>query len=121
MTGAVVPEAVFTIDEYRGDVLGRIYADLAPHDPDGVLAEEWVNARGRHRPLRPHGDRDPRARRAGDARRWTWPSPACIVATLRALCAETWSDMRSLQAWRTEDLARYFDAAVAGAEKTGDP
>jgi glutamate---cysteine ligase / carboxylate-amine ligase len=46
VTAAVVPEPVFTRQEYERCVLERIYADLAPHDPEGVLHHEWVNARG---------------------------------------------------------------------------
>jgi gamma-glutamyl:cysteine ligase YbdK (ATP-grasp superfamily) len=46
VTGAVVPEPVSTRAAYERDLLGRIYADLAPLDPGGVLRHEWVNARG---------------------------------------------------------------------------
>jgi len=46
VAGAVVPEAVFTRRQYEEEVLGRIYGDLAEHDPEGVLRHEWVNARG---------------------------------------------------------------------------
>jgi gamma-glutamyl:cysteine ligase YbdK (ATP-grasp superfamily) len=46
VSGALVPEPVFTPSEYRRDILERIYADLAPLDPEGLLRDEWVNARG---------------------------------------------------------------------------
>ncbi|MDH5590845.1 MAG: glutamate-cysteine ligase family protein [Gemmatimonadota bacterium] len=46
VTGKVVPESVRSEEEYRENVLGRIYRDLAPHDPEGVLRHEWANARG---------------------------------------------------------------------------
>jgi hypothetical protein len=46
VSGSVVPEPAFSRAEYERDVLGRIYADLAPLDPEGVLRHEWVNARG---------------------------------------------------------------------------
>jgi glutamate---cysteine ligase / carboxylate-amine ligase len=46
VAGLVIPEAVFTREQYEREVLGRIYGDLAPHDPDGLLRYEWVNARG---------------------------------------------------------------------------
>jgi glutamate---cysteine ligase / carboxylate-amine ligase len=46
VAGLVIPEAVFTRDQYEREVLGRIYRDLEPHDPEGVLRYEWVNARG---------------------------------------------------------------------------
>ena len=31
---------------YERDILQRIYSDLEPLDPEGVLRHEWVNARG---------------------------------------------------------------------------
>ncbi len=46
VTGRVVPELVRSPSEYRSRVLGRIYRDLAPYDPEGMLRHEWVNARG---------------------------------------------------------------------------
>lgn len=46
ITGSVIPEAVRNQAEYRAKILEPIYADLAPHDPGGVLRHEWVNARG---------------------------------------------------------------------------
>jgi gamma-glutamyl:cysteine ligase YbdK (ATP-grasp superfamily) len=46
VTGAVIPEPIFSISEYRDGLLQRIYADLEPFDPDAVLRHEWVNARG---------------------------------------------------------------------------
>jgi glutamate---cysteine ligase / carboxylate-amine ligase len=46
VAGLVVPEAAFTRAQYERDILGRIYADLEPHDPEGVLRHEWANARG---------------------------------------------------------------------------
>jgi len=46
LTGHVIPEPVESIAEYHDRILQRIYADLAPHDPEGVLRFEWANARG---------------------------------------------------------------------------
>ncbi|HSC86831.1 MAG TPA: glutamate-cysteine ligase family protein [Polyangiaceae bacterium] len=46
VSGRVIPERVFDRKSYEDELLAGIYRDLAPHDPDGVLAEEWVNARG---------------------------------------------------------------------------
>ncbi len=46
MTGLVVPEPVFTRAAYERDILERLYDDLRPHDPDGVLRHEFANARG---------------------------------------------------------------------------
>lgn len=46
VSGRVVPERVRSQAEYRRNVLGRVYEDLRPSDPEGVLRHEWVNARG---------------------------------------------------------------------------
>jgi carboxylate-amine ligase len=46
ISGHVVPEPASSRHDYERDILGRIYADLAPYDPEGVLRHEWANARG---------------------------------------------------------------------------
>lgn len=46
VAGRVIPEPVFTRAEYERVILDRIYADLAPHDPEGLLRHEWANSRG---------------------------------------------------------------------------
>ena len=40
VTGAVVPEAVYSMAEYDRTILQRIYADLQPLDPAGILRHE---------------------------------------------------------------------------------
>ncbi len=46
LTGDIVPEAVFTEADYREVILERCYRDIAPHDPDGILQDEFLNSRG---------------------------------------------------------------------------
>lgn len=46
VSGCVVPERARSKREYELNVLQPIYRALAPHDPEGALAYEWVNARG---------------------------------------------------------------------------
>jgi gamma-glutamyl:cysteine ligase YbdK (ATP-grasp superfamily) len=46
VSGAVIPEPVFTRADYEQKLLQKIYDDLAPHDPEATLAHEWANARG---------------------------------------------------------------------------
>lgn len=46
VTGHVVPEPVHTETDYRRTILQPMYDDIAPFDPDGILQEEWLNARG---------------------------------------------------------------------------
>lgn len=46
MAGLVIPEPVYTRDGYERDIMGRLYAQLEPLDPEGVLRHEFANARG---------------------------------------------------------------------------
>lgn len=46
ITGRVIPDVVSSPTEYRRKILHKIYRDLAPHDPETLLQEEWANARG---------------------------------------------------------------------------
>ncbi|HVS19018.1 MAG TPA: glutamate-cysteine ligase family protein [Planctomycetota bacterium] len=46
VAGRVVPENASTRAQYEKEILGRIHADMAPHDPEGLLRHEWCNSRG---------------------------------------------------------------------------
>jgi gamma-glutamyl:cysteine ligase YbdK (ATP-grasp superfamily) len=115
VAGSVIPEPVFSQGEYEREILGRIYTDLAPHDPEGVLRHEWVNARGAIARF----DRGAVEIRVIDAQE----CPAADLAVVAAVSAV----VRSLAEGRlshrevgddppTESLAALFRAAV----KRGD-
>lgn len=46
IAGGVIPEDVFTPNEYRTKILEPMYRDMEGHDPEGVLRDEWLNSRG---------------------------------------------------------------------------
>lgn len=46
LAGRVIPEAVYSEAAYREQILERSYGDIAPHDPDGILRDEFLNSRG---------------------------------------------------------------------------
>lgn len=46
LTGSVIPEPVYTREDYRKKILNRLYADIAPHDTSGIMQDEWINSRG---------------------------------------------------------------------------
>jgi gamma-glutamyl:cysteine ligase YbdK (ATP-grasp superfamily) len=45
LNGDLVPDIVASRAEYERVVLQPLYRSIAPHDPDGVLQHEWLNAR----------------------------------------------------------------------------
>lgn len=46
ITGMVIPEPVRSRLEYDQNILQRIYSDIALHDPNGLLQDDWLNSRG---------------------------------------------------------------------------
>ncbi len=115
ITGQVVPEAIGSIGEYHDTLLAELYRDLEPHDPEHVLRHEWVNARGAIARF----DRMSIEIRVLDIQETPLVDVAyvaLVVEVLKLLCAEQWSDLEGLHAWRTEELARLFDLSARRAE-----
>ena len=46
MLGDIVPEPVRSEAAYRAEILAPMYREMAAFDPDGVMQDEWLNARG---------------------------------------------------------------------------
>ncbi|WP_141104242.1 carboxylate-amine ligase, partial [Noviherbaspirillum denitrificans] len=46
IAGMIVPETVASQDDYEERILAPMYRDIAPHDPEEALQEEWLNSRG---------------------------------------------------------------------------
>ncbi|MDX1376187.1 MAG: glutamate-cysteine ligase family protein [Burkholderiales bacterium] len=46
MLGEIVPEPVRSEAAYRAEILAPMYREIAPFDPEGVMQDEWLNARG---------------------------------------------------------------------------
>jgi hypothetical protein len=118
IAGAVVPEPIGSIGEYHERVLGPIYADLAPHDPDGVLRNEWVNARGAIARF----DRMAIEIRVLDVQETPAMDvayAALIVEVLKLLCSEQWLDRAGMNAWRTEELGTLLELASRQGEGAG--
>jgi len=116
ITGDVVPEPIGSIGEYQERLLARIYADLAPHDPEGVLRHEWVNARGAiarfERMAIEIRVLDVQECPAADV-----AYAAAIIGTLKSLCDGRWADIASLERWETKRLAGLLDRVVRDGER----
>jgi hypothetical protein len=117
ITGAVVPEPIGSSGEYHERLLDKIYDDHAPHDPEGVLRHEWVNARGAIARF----DRMAIEIRVLDSQETPAMDvafAALIVEVLKLLCAEQWSAIRALDAWPTADLGKLLTLTERQAERT---
>ena len=118
VTGFIIPEAVFNPAAYDVEILHRMYTDIAPYDPDGILQEEWLNARGAIARF----ERNTIEIRVLDIQECPSADLAivkAIAAVLRALTEERWSDAFEQEAWEVDPLyvilletMRSADAAV---------
>jgi gamma-glutamyl:cysteine ligase YbdK (ATP-grasp superfamily) len=116
VAGHVVPEAVFSRAQYEDEILGRLYADLAPHDPEGVLRYEWANARGAIARF-DRGTIEIRLIDSQECPAADLAVVAAVVGLVRSLAVGRLSgrDVRSDPS--TESLARLLDAAILGGER----
>ena len=111
ITGQVIPEPAFTIDTYRRAILERLYRDIAPHDPEGILQAEWLNSRGAIARF----DRNAIEIRLLDVQETPLADLAIItllVEVLRELVAETCVPWPEQQLWSENALAEIFLAVL---------
>jgi gamma-glutamyl:cysteine ligase YbdK (ATP-grasp superfamily) len=115
VTGDVVPEPVFSQAEYERDILDRMYRDIAPHDPAGVLREEFLNARGAIARFG-RGSIEIRVLDVQECPLADLAIAAAVVAALKALVEERWSSFEAQRAWPVAPLAALLERCVRDAE-----
>lgn len=116
VSGRTIPEPVYTRADYERVILDRIYADLAPHDAEGLLRHEWANARGAIARF----ERDAIEVRVMDVQECPAADTAVcatVAGVLQALVGERWADGPRQRAWDVESLHRIFTACVRDAEQ----
>lgn len=115
ITGRVIPEPVFTEREYEEKILGPMYADIAPHDRDQILHNEWLNARGAIARF----DRSAIEIRIIDVQECPSADMAvlhAITCVLRALVAEKWQPLARQKRADTDALNTILLATTHTAE-----
>jgi hypothetical protein len=118
VTGDVVPEPMGSVGEYLDRLLEPIYQDLEPHDPEGVLRNEWVNARGAIARF----DRMAIEIRVLDVQETPFMDVAyatLIAEVLKLMVAEEWLDAGGMNAWRTADLGKLLRLTERQGEGAG--
>lgn len=116
VTGAVIPEPVYSREAYERTILQPIYDDLAPYDPEGILQHEWANARGAIARF----ERNTIEIRVLDVQECPAADIAicsAVTAALRALVNERWRDLKTQQAFPTDRLRNILQATIRDAEQ----
>lgn len=111
IAGAIIPEPVFTRADYEAQILAATCRAIAPHDPQGVLQEEWLNSRGAIARF----ERSTIEIRLLDIQECPLADlsiAALVVAALRALCAGRWSPVALQQEIPVAPLAELFQETL---------
>lgn len=115
ITGRVIPEAVRSRRQYRDRILGRLYRDIAPHDPGRILRREWLNSRG----AIPRFDREAIEVRILDVQecpRADLAIAGAVVAALRSLVSGRPGSAVAGDEWEVGPLETIFLATVHDGE-----
>ncbi len=116
ITGRVIPEQAFTEADYHRQIFEPLFRDIAPHDPDGVLQDEFLNARGA---IARFG-RGSIEIRVIDIQECPAADIAVLqatVAVLKALVGEQWSSLAEQQAVPVEPLHEILLNAIDKGEQ----
>lgn len=116
VSGRVVPEPVFTRADYEREIFAKMFADIAPLDPDGTLQHEWLNSRGAIARF----DRNAIEIRVLDIQETPVADLAIcdlIVKTLQRLIAEEWCSTSDQQTFSVESLAAILKTTIVDADE----
>jgi carboxylate-amine ligase len=116
IAGCVIPEPAFTEHQYGQKIFDRIRADIAPHDPHGVLDVLFLNSRGAIARF----DRNAIEIRVIDIQECPQADMAvaeAIIAAVRLLADEATIPLSEQQAWPEDLLADIFLRVVRDGEQ----
>ncbi len=114
--GEVVPETALSRADYEARILEPMYAAIAPLDPHAVLQREWLNSRGAIARF----DRNAIEIRIADTQECPVADlaiAAACVAAVRALYAERWVPLPSLQAIPLTTLVQVLEACARDGDQ----
>ena len=118
VTGDLIPEPIYTEEEYRERVLEPMLRAIAPLDPDEVLRGEWLNARAAIARF-DRGAVEIRVVDTQERPRADMAVTAAIAIAIRAMAEERWIAAETQRPWDTQRLravmletARYAETAV---------
>jgi hypothetical protein len=98
-------------------MLQGIYEEMKPLDPEGILAHEWVNARGAIARF-DRGSIEIRVLDVQECPAADLAIVALVVDALKLLVAETWADLATQQARPVDALAAIYEAVIRDGEMT---
>ncbi|WP_437203137.1 carboxylate-amine ligase [Planctomicrobium sp. SH664] len=115
IAGRVIPEPVYDQATYDREIFQRMFAEIAPHDPDGVLQEEFLNARGAIARFS-RGAIEIRVIDLQECPAADLAIAQLTVATLKQLVAQGWTGTAEQQAFSVDQLEPILLATIQQAD-----
>jgi carboxylate-amine ligase len=116
ITGMVIPEPVFSEQQYGESIYRKIRSDLVPYDPSGeVLDPVWVNSRGAIARF----DRGSIEIRVMDIQECPSADLALVtlvIETLKALVSGVFTSQETQMRWKTQELSALLDETSVYAQ-----
>ncbi len=117
MAGLVIPDAVSSQSDYEDKILEPLYLQLDPHDPEGILREEWANSRGCIARF-DRGAIELRTISTQECPKADMAIVSLITNVVKALCDERWVSIDALNDVPTKDLHAILLDMIKTAENT---
>lgn len=117
IAGKVIPEAVFTKQDYETQILQKMYTAVAPYDAEGTLQEEFLNSRGAIARF----DRNAIEIRLIDIQESPLADLAvlqAVVAVVQALVSERWVSIEELKKWDEDKLSDLLLQVIRTGQET---
>lgn len=117
MTGKVIPEQVFSKDEYYNRIFEPINAAIKPYDTEKILDHHFLNSRGAIARF----DRNAIEIRVIDLQECPKADVSIavlIIEVLKLLISEVWISLEDQKSWHENDLFQIFNATIKDAETT---
>lgn len=116
LAGQIIPEAVFSRQEYERRILQPMYRDVAPFDTEGVLQHDFLNSRGAI-PRFGRGSIEIRVIDVQECPRADLAIGVLIVSVLKLLHAERFTDLEHQQSFDTDSLAALLRRTIVDADR----
>ncbi len=116
VTGHIVPEAVFSREDYEKQIFQKMYKDIKPFDPDSILQDEWLNSRGAIARF----ERGSIEIRVIDIQECPLADLAIlrmVIDVLKQLTAEAWCSLERQKSWNEQSLYAILLDVMKSAER----
>jgi gamma-glutamyl:cysteine ligase YbdK (ATP-grasp superfamily) len=116
VSGDVIPHTMRSEEEYQQLILQPMYRDVAPLDPEGMLQNEFLNARGAIARFS-RGSIEIRLLDVAECPLVDLAICQAIVSVLQSLCQQPSCSLTEMEAISTSSLVELFLAAIEQAER----